>query len=233
MKCPYCKAEISDDSQFCGNCGKKVTSKANSSPNLGKVIVACLVACVLIAGGWYVGSNFFFKKEVFPTFESFIALVDDCVRNDDVNEQIVKECGLEKIYSVKKDEEEYTSIDIVCGKDVEKGKYNENTGYDIVAKSDHAVYFNYSAETSSGAQLYFKDKDNSESFFKKAMDYGLLIYKDDYSESDTYFIPNKKLSNGSKRVDKFEYDGDDGARYALSKPEYEDGWYVIHIGIDF
>ena len=24
MKCPYCKAEISDDSQFCGNCGKKL-----------------------------------------------------------------------------------------------------------------------------------------------------------------------------------------------------------------
>ena len=231
MKCPYCKAEISDDSQFCGNCGKKLTSKANSHHNYMKIVVACLVACMLIAGGWYVGSFFFFNKEVFPTFESFIALVDDCVKNDDVNEQIAKECGLEKIYSEKKDEEEFTSIEIVCGKDVEKGNPKEYMGYEIVEKTDHAVYISYSAETSSSAGLYFKNKEDGDSFFKKAMDYGLLIYKDEYGES--YFIPNKKLPDGSKRVDKIDYDGEYGVRYMISKPEYEDGWYVINIGIDF
>ncbi len=233
MKCPYCKAEISDDSQFCGNCGKKLPKKNNLSPNFKKIVVACVAVCVLIGGGWYLGSKFFFKKEAFPTFESFIALVDDCVANEDVNEQKAKECGLEKIYSVKEDEEEYTSIEIVCGKDVEKGGPHEYKRYEIVAKSDHAVYFSYSAETSSGAEVYFKDKNDCDSFFQKAKDYGLLIFKDEYSESDSYFIPNKKMPNGSKRVDKFDYDGDYGARYVLSKPEYEDGWYVIHVGIDF
>ena len=34
MKCPYCKAEISDDSQFCGNCGKKIPNKVKSSSKL-------------------------------------------------------------------------------------------------------------------------------------------------------------------------------------------------------
>lgn len=233
MKCPYCKAEISDDSQFCGNCGKKIPNKVKSSSKLIKMVVACVVACVLIGGGWYVGSRFFFKNEVFPTFDSFIALVDDCVANDDVNEQKAKESGLEKIYSVKKDEEELTSIEIVCGKDVEKGNSKEYIGYEIVAKSDHAVYFDYYAEASSGAQLFFKDKEDCEAFFKKAMNYGLLIYNDEYAESDTYFIPYKKLPNGSMRVDKFDYDGEYGVRYMISKPEYEDGWYVIRIGIDF
>ena len=75
MKCPYCKAEISDDSQFCGNCGKKIPNKVKSSSKLIKMVVACVVVCVLIGGGWYVGSRFFFKNEVFPTFDSFIAFL--------------------------------------------------------------------------------------------------------------------------------------------------------------
>lgn len=233
MKCPYCKAEISDDSQFCGNCGKKLHNKVNPSSKLKKTIAACVAACVLIGGGWYVANHFFFINEVFPTFESFIALVDSFVKNDNVNEQIAKECGLEKIYSEKKDEEEFTSIEIACGKDVEKGNPKEYMGYEIVEKTDHAVYISYSADTSSHAGLYFKNKEDGDSFFKKAMDYGLLIYKDEYEESDTYFIPNKKLPDGSKRVDKIDYDGEYGVRYMISKPEYEDGWYVINIGIDF
>ena len=235
MKCPYCKADISDDSQFCGNCGKKLTSKANSSPNYTKIVIACLVACVFIGGGWYVGSFFFFNKEVFPTFESFLALVDDCVKNGDLNEQIAKECGLEKIYSVEEDEGEYTSIEIVCGKDVEKGGPHEYRKYDIVAKSDHAVYIVYSADTSSGGELYFKDKKDCDSFLKKAMDYGLLIHRNEYedSERDTYYVPKKKLPNGSVRVEKLDYDGEYGLVYALLEPKYENGWYVIRIGIDF
>lgn len=233
MKCPYCKAEISDDNQFCGNCGKKLTSKANSSPNYMKIVIACLVACVFIGGGWYVGRNFFFNKDVFPTFESFIALVDDCVKNDDVNEQIAKECGLEKMYSAKKQEDGFLSIEIVYGKDVEKGKPKEYMGYEIVAKSDHAVYIVYEADTSSGAQLYFKNKEDSESFFKKAMDYGLLICKEEYMDGDSYYIPQNKLPDGSKRVESVGREGDNAVWYALTKPEYNNGWYVIRIGIDF
>ncbi len=234
MKCPYCNAEISDDSQFCGNCGKKLTSKANSSPNYMKIVIACVVACVLIAGGWYVGSNFFFPKEVFPTFESFLALVDDCGANHDLNEQIAKECGLEKLYSAKKQEDGFSSIEIVYGKDVEKGKPKEYMGYEIVAKSDHAVYIVYEADLSSSVKFFFKNKEDSESFFKKAMDYGLLICKEEYadSERDTYYVPKKKLPNGSMRVEKLDYDGEYGLVYALLEPEYENGWYVIHINIE-
>ena len=89
------------------------------------------------------------------------------------------------------------------------------------------------AKVYDGQSIDMLSKEDCEAFFKKAMNYGLLIYNDEYAESDTYFIPYKKLPNGSMRVDKFDYDGEYGVRYMISKPEYEDGWYVIHIGIDF
>ena len=53
------------------------------------------------------------------------------------------------------------------------------------------------------------------------------------SERDTYYVPKKKLPNGSMRVEKLDYDGEYGLVYALLEPKYENGWYVIRIGIDF
>lgn len=228
MKCPYCNAEISDDSLFCGNCGKKLPNKINPPSNFWKILVACMVACVLIGGGWYAGSHFFFKNEVFPTIDTFIALLQDIE-----NEKRANACGLEKIYNVTVEEEEYTSIGIVYGKDVEKGSHKEYAGFEIKAKSDHSVYLEYRAETSSDASLFFKSKDDSDAFFKKAMDYGLLIIKDEYSDGDSYYIPKNKLPNGSKRIEKLEWGGEFDPIFPLAKPKYEDGWYVINIGMDF
>ena len=228
MKCPYCKAEISDESQFCSNCGKKIPNIIKSSSILTKMVVACVFACVLIGGGWYAGSHFFFKNDVFPTFDTFIALLQDIE-----NVKKANACGLEEIYNVTEEEEEYTSIGIVYGKDVEKGSHKEYAGFEIKAKSDHSVYLEYRAETSSDASLFFKSKDDSEAFFRKAMDYGMLILKDEYSDGDSYYIPKKKLPNGSKRIEKLDWGGEFDPIFPLTKPEYEEGWYVVNIGLDF
>ena len=47
-------------------------------------------------------------------------------------------------------------------------------------------------------------------------------------------IPRHKIAGGGVVViDEFEYDGENGVLYILSPPQYNDGFYVLHIGIDF
>ena len=62
-KCQYCGAELSDDSQFCTECGKQLAQDnkcpncgANSQHSLNKVLIG-LIALIVIGGVW-----FFLKK---------------------------------------------------------------------------------------------------------------------------------------------------------------------------
>lgn len=227
MKCPFCGAEIGDDSLFCGSCGKKIPSGKDKSPSkvLSK-IVAIFVVCILLGGGWFAYDYIWGNKTALSNFESFVNLLDDIN-----NVQKAKECGLDVIYKVSQEEEQFTETELVYGFEVKKGEPKEYMGFEIVPLSEHSVSLVYVEGTSCGASILFKDKEDSESFFQKAMDYGLYIYKVENSEEDSYYIPSEKLSDGSKRVETIDYDKD--VAYIISKPEYSDGWYVIYIGKDF
>ena len=157
------------------------------------------------------------------SFENFIGML-----NHYENQSYANKCGLNLLYRSDTEEEYGTSTEIVYGYDVEKGSKKDYGGYDIVAKSNHACYFMYMLDTSTGAQISFKDSDDADILFKKAKEYGLIIYE------DMYYIPNKRLPNG-KSIRLAEYDNSIYERVCgtISAPDYINGWYVIHIGIDF
>lgn len=158
------------------------------------------------------------------SFENFLGML-----NHYEKESYAKRCGLSLLYKDVTEEEFGESIEIVYGYEVEKGD-KKDWGYEILSKSNHACFFRYNLDTSTHASLSFKDKEDANIFFKKAKDYGLILH------GDTYFIPNKKLPNGKGIVlDEDEYDNSIYEKVCgtISSPNYQDGWYVIGIGIDF
>ena len=158
------------------------------------------------------------------SFENFLGML-----NHYEKESYAKRCGLSLLYKDVTEEEFGESIEIVYGYEVEKGD-KKDWSYEILSKSNHACFFRYNLDTSTHASLSFKDKEEANIFFKKAKDYGLILH------GDTYFIPNKKLPNGKGIVlDEDEYDNSIYEKVCgtISSPNYQDGWYVICIGIDF
>ena len=150
----------------------------------------------------------------------------DLVSNP-TDERYAQRCGLSQVYRIATEEEYGEDLDIVYGRAIEKGN-KLDYGYQLVCNSEHSCYFRYWQATSSGAELCFKKQEDANLFWKKARDYGLFKYE------ETYMIPRHKIAGGGVLVvDGFEYDGENGVLYILSPPQYDDGFYVLHIGIDF
>ena len=163
-----------------------------------------------------------FRKKM--SFENFLGML-----NHYDKESYAKKCGLSLLYKDVTEEEFGESIEIVYGYDVEKGN-KKDWSYEILSKSNHACFFRYNLDTSTHATLSFKDKEDANILFKKAKDYGLILH------GDTYFIPNKKLPNGKVIIlDEDEFDNSIYEKVCgmISTPDYQNGWYVIGIGIDF
>ena len=82
-------------------------------------------------------------------------------------------------------------------------------------------------DTSTGAEIAFKDSEDADLLFEKAKDYGLIMYE------NCFYIPNKRLPNGKsimlEELDETIYENTCGM---ISHTIYRDGWYVIYIGLD-
>ena len=156
------------------------------------------------------------------TIEKLIDLI-----SNPTNERYAQRCGLSQVYRIATEEEYGEDLDLVYGRAIEKG-HKLDYGYQLISNSEHSCYFRYHQDTSSGAELCFKKQEDANLFWKKARDYGLFKYE------ETYMIPRHKIAGGGVLVvDGFEYDGENGVLYILSPPQYNDGFYVLHIGIDF
>ena len=156
------------------------------------------------------------------TIEKLIDLI-----SNPTNERYAQRCGLSQVYRIATEEEYGEDLDLVYGRAIEKG-HKLDYGYQLISNSEHSCYFRYHQDTSSGAELCFKKQEDANLFWKKARDYGLFKYE------ETYMIPRHKIAGGGVVViDEFEYDGENGVLYIISPPQYDDGYYVIHIGIDF
>lgn len=157
------------------------------------------------------------------TFEKFLNLLDNVE-----NEKYAQKCGLSLIY---KDEftEDIKMIALVYGRKVEKGSEKSNDlGYILNSNSEHACYFGYWAFGSSCAELGFKNQNDANHFFEKAENYGLLKWQ------GGYYIPKKKLPSGKVvEVEDIDWEGGYAPKYMISRPKYKEGFYVLHIGLDF
>lgn len=155
------------------------------------------------------------------SFENFVGMLSHYDK-----ESYAKKCGLTLLYKNVTEEEFGESIEIVYGYDVEKGD-KKDWSYEILSKSNHACYFQYNLDTSTGACLSFIDEEDANIFYNKAKEYGLIKYM------DTYYIPNKKLSRGQTIiVDEFDNSIFENVIGAISSPYYREGWYTVSIGLD-
>lgn len=156
------------------------------------------------------------------TIEKFLNLI----RNPE-NESYAQKCGLSLVYKKVTEEEYGDDIRIVYGRRVEKGNMTDY-GYHLKLNSEHACYFEYQADTSSGASLCFKNQSDANHFWEKIWRYGIIQY------GDAYFFPQNKLPNGeSVQVDSLAYEGQYAVSYYVSKPHYNEGVYEISIGMDY
>ena len=139
---------------------------------------------------------------------------------------IAQKCGLELIYKEIDKDGEIECEEYVYGYDVEKGD-KKASGYEIVAKSNHACYLIYNLDSSTYASINFKDSSDAENFQEQAKEYGLLV-KDDYR-----YVPKTKMGSGYHYVDSLDWGGDYDPIYGIRETERQDGWYCVRIGIDF
>ena len=154
------------------------------------------------------------------TFDKFVALLKN------VSQEKAKDCGLSFIYEASDEggeEGEVGTSTEVYGWGMEKGK-KMDFGYELNCISDHGCYFYYQLDTSTQAALCFKNKDDADRFFEKAVAYGLVVM------NDGYHIAEQKLPDGTVKVDSFrDYD----IMAEITKPKYDEefnkGYYVIHI----
>ena len=151
------------------------------------------------------------------TFGNLLALL----KNYD-NVGYAQKCGLSRIYKDVEDDGEIECTEIVYGYDVEKDGNNT-----VEAKSNNSCYLRYSLDSSTHAAMYFKNASDADYFQNIAKEYGLLVY------DGSKYVPQKKISSGYHNVDSLDWEGDYAPTYMISDTSSENGWYIIHIGIDF
>ena len=297
-QCPYCNAQIADDSKFCGECGKEypqdnVCPKCGATVNEGDIyceicgrnlkngsyvssddgksgidymkillssllgIIVGIVILAVIGGSWYGCNEYAAYKERAAAREKFVTDSLEQVRKDSIkiverkeqerinaekfaefrekftfgnllallknhdNASYAQKCGLNLIYK-DIDDAEVSCEEYVYGYDVEKGENNR-----VEAKSNYSCYLRYSLDSSTHAAMYFKNASDADYFQNIAKEYGLLVY------DGSKYVPQKKISSGYHNVDSLDWEGDYAPTYMISDTSSENGWYIIHIGIDF
>ena len=108
------------------------------------------------------------EKEFAQFLNDFtISKLIDLVSNP-TDERYAQRCGLSQVYRIATEEEYGEDLDIVYGRAIEKGN-KLDYGYQLVCNSEHSCYFRYWQATSSGAQLCFKNQEDANLFWKKAI----------------------------------------------------------------
>lgn len=149
------------------------------------------------------------EKLTCENYLNLMGFVDD--------ESYAEKCGLKRIY---KDVSEQGDVEYVYGYDVEKGgKGNLAYGFDVKPTSDYACYvlFNFLSFGSLDAALYFKDRQDAESFFNSAT---AMFEK----ENGNYCLSGSKIPNNNKKKG-IEIE----QLYMSRKVHSENGWYMIGI----
>lgn len=149
------------------------------------------------------------------TFEKVVAFLANH------NSEMAAKCALTHIFEDAIEEEGYAGeYACVYGWGVERGE-KLDFGYEVKCTSDHACWFGFYADTSRNTHICFKNKADADSFFEKALAYGLVI------KDGLYYLPTTKLEEGTVTItDNF---GDYQILSDISQPQFyeETGYYVI------
>ena len=157
-------------------------------------------------------------------FEDVMKLVNDIEFNRKSAKLNALKCRFVEIINDTIEGEDFDEITIVYGAGVSR----IGDTYEVSAQNDHARYLWYDQSNSTGAGLCFKNEKEAEDFWQEALNYGLLL--DEYGGG---FVPVVRLPFGSRNLESDDWGGTYEPQYHVNPPKKSDGWYYIHIGMDF
>lgn len=132
--------------------------------------------------------------------------------------------GLKLIYEDSYQNEEMEEMEVMYGKDIEKGD-KEPIGYALKATSDHAFYYSMALDTSTRPNLGFVNKKDALSFIENTLKTEPFSY-----EGMTYYIHPKERDGEQYIHIETPYGGDDfETRYVLYPPRQDNGFWRIEI----
>lgn len=191
-------------------------SESNTSKKILPIIVGVIVFAILDAGWWSYKSS---KEKANVNLDSlFTANLDEVKDNvEDVkfaefreaftigniqnllgnpkNKSLAQKCGLDFLYEEEETGGEINCFEVVYGYDVEKGNKKEDSGYDINASSQHAVFLKYRESSGIGWTVCFKSKDDVNYFINEAKKHGFSKTEYYYTNGNWAMTFNEILEN--------------------------------------
>ena len=169
-----------------------------------------------------------------PGFEATLRLVLAVVEQDwqAVKGELADKTGLVLMLDRHEqcEEEEFVTHWIVYGRDIKLVEATDG-GMDLEPTNEHACELRFVADTSSSISLKFWNKNDYQNFVGEAEAYGLLRVADEEGHSD--FIPAKRTGRiVSTTYDELQ-DQNPVATFRAAGEMYDDGCYVVEMGLDF
>lgn len=169
-----------------------------------------------------------------PGFEATLRLVLAVVEQDwqAVKGELADETGLVLMLDRHEqcEEEEFVTHWIVYGRDIKLVEAPDG-GMDPEPTNEHACELRIVADTSSRISLMFWNKNDYQNFVSEAEAYGLLRVADEEGHSD--FIPAKPTGRVvSTTYDELQ-DQNPVATFRAEGEMFDDGRYVVEMGLDF
>ena len=138
--------------------------------------------------------------------------------------ELLDSIGLKFIYEDSYENEEIDEMEVMYGKDIEKGS-KERIGFNLKATSDHAFYYSMALDTSTRPNLGFVNQADARSFIENTLKTEPFDY-----EGMTYFIhPVERDGDQYLYIDTPYGDDKYETRYVIYPPRQENGFWRIEI----
>ena len=140
-----------------------------------------------------------------------------------IDENAAQALGLSYVYTAddEGDEEDEVGCSVVVyGRDIEKGE-EKDFGYELKCTSEHACFYQDQMDTSWQAFLGFKSQDDANRIFDEILKSGII------KMGNSYIITEETVPQGEPV--EVESLNDYHPLYEVERPDYSDGFYIIHI----
>lgn len=138
--------------------------------------------------------------------------------------ELLDSIGLTLIYEDSYQNEEMEEMEVMYGKDIEKGG-KERIGFALKATSDHAFYYSMALDTSTRPNLGFVNQADVLSF----IDSTLKTEPFDYEGMTYYIHPKERDGEQYIHIETPYGDDDYETRYVLYPPRQENGFWRVEI----
>lgn len=132
--------------------------------------------------------------------------------------------GLKFVYYDSVQEEEMNDSEYVYGHDMTKST-KKGLGYELMAHTPHAFYFSMSLDTSTNGRLHFVNENDANGFYERASKTKPFTFE------GKRIVLEKQPGGNSFLVQEMLKDKSTSTIFALHRPTFEDGYYMLYVEI--